>query len=310
MNIGIVLVTYNRKKELEKALRDYESQSFLPNYIIVVNNNSTDGTREYLEQWLGTKSAFSKYVVNLNENLGGSGGFYEGLKNAIDLDADWIWVSDDDAFPEHNALEHANKFLDEYNNMLEENDISAICGTVINNGNIDTSHRRRIKKNLFTVEQIPVSEDEYIKKSFELDLFSYVGTIINKKSLKKVGLTEKDYFIYYDDTEHSLRLSKVGKILCVPNIKIIHNIAETAETINWKSYYSIRNKLNFYKKHFDKKYYMYLRLKFKLSIIARKILKKDKVYIELIKSAIEDEKNSKNGLHCIYKPGWKHIKKL
>ena len=53
MNFGVVLVTYNRLDKLKIALECYEKQSYLPKNIIVVNNASTDGTKEYLDEWNG-----------------------------------------------------------------------------------------------------------------------------------------------------------------------------------------------------------------------------------------------------------------
>lgn len=107
----------------------------MPDYVVVVNNASTDNTLNYLNEWENKKSTYSKYVITTKKNLGGSGGFYTGLKFAQNLKSKWIWVSDDDAFPEKNALEIAQKYLD-------EKKVSAVCGSVINNGRFDIVHRR------------------------------------------------------------------------------------------------------------------------------------------------------------------------
>lgn len=304
-DIGIVIVTFNRKNDLQKALKCYEEQSVQPKYLVVVDNNSTDGTDEILKEWSKTKTTFEKYLISLPQNIGGSGGFYTGLEKAMDLEADWIWVADDDAFPENDAIEKATEFLKQESDMEK---ISSVCGAVINNGKIDLNHRRRLNRGFLTIEQVPVGKENYTKESFDLELFSYVGSIINRNKMREVGLPEKDYFIFYDDTEHSLRLSKVGRIVCVPEIKINHNVPIEKSNINWKSYYSIRNKLNFIKRHFPLRYYIYLKNKQKVGIIVRTILKKDKEYIKLIKAAVKDEENHVNGLSKVYKPGWKYIK--
>ena len=104
MKIGVVIVTYNRLDKLKLALESYEKQVLKPKYILVVNNNSTDGTYDFLEKWKEDRSEIEKRVVNLAQNTGGSGGFYEGLKHSLELDADWIWVADDDAYTKENAL--------------------------------------------------------------------------------------------------------------------------------------------------------------------------------------------------------------
>ena len=62
MKFGVVLVTYNRLDKLKIALECYEKQKYLPKNIIVVNNASTDGTKEFLD-----KLAYI-YTGHVNEN--------------------------------------------------------------------------------------------------------------------------------------------------------------------------------------------------------------------------------------------------
>lgn len=305
MKLGVVLVTYNRLDKLKIALECYEKQSYLPNQLIVVNNASNDGTTEYLDEWLKKESKFKKEVINLKKNTGGSGGFHEGLKKSLKLNLDYVWVSDDDAFPDKNCFEIANDFLE--NNS--DKDISAICGTVINRGKIDVMHRRRLKKGLLFLFQTFVSKREYEKEFFELNLFTYVGTFINVKKMKKEGVTIKDYFIYCDDTEHSYRLSKVGKIYCIPTIKITHDgpLNNGHDGVTWKLYYGIRNSIDFVKRSFSKRYYITYKFYFRLKYyLLTTLLWNNKIVgYRLINKAIHDGKIGKLGLDDYYKPGFK-----
>lgn len=310
MNIGVVLVTYNRLDKLKIALKSYNKQSVQPKYMLVVNNNSTDSTLEYLESWKNEKTGYEKIVVNLDKNTGGSGGFYQGLKESLNLDADWVWVADDDAYPKENAFEIAQKYIEKHKNSNEQ--LSAICGTVFKSDakTIDCSHRRRIYTTAFNRIAQPYSKPkDYEKEEFEINGFSYVGTMINKEKLKQTDLTKKDYFIYYDDTEHSYRLSKLGKIVCVPNIQVVHDAphSEMSEIVKWKLYYLVRNTLDFIYCNFDEKYFksacVEIPFKFRVAVL---LFGKDKKYgYEMIKEAIKDAKAHKSGLHEVFKPGWK-----
>ena len=99
INIFIVIVTYNRLKYLQKTV--FECVKTNTN-IIVVNNNSIDGTLDYLEK---VKHIYENiYVFNLEKNIGGSGGFAFGISKAIEYGADWIWVMDDDVYPVEGSL--------------------------------------------------------------------------------------------------------------------------------------------------------------------------------------------------------------
>lgn len=305
MKISVVLVTYNRIDKLIKCLECYDKQKFIPKEIIVVNNNSCDGTREYLEKWSVNECNYNKVVINLEKNIGGSGGFYEGLnyymKNSKDMD--WVWVSDDDAFPQEDTFEEIYKYYKEleYN---KRNNIVALCSKVINNGEIHYAHRNHIIKRLIKCPYTPSFNFEYNKKAFNIDVFSYVGTLIKRSALKKAGITNKDYFIYGDDQEHSLRLRKFGEIICIPSSEIIHNTPGFCEKkIFWGHYYNTRNDLINRKKYFNKKYYYLKIIKIYISEISF-FSKNNKNVKTMFKCAINDARSDSLGIHPVYKPGY------
>lgn len=302
MAIGVVVVTFNRLNKLKEAMQSFSKQTVAPDYIVVVDNASTDQTPQYLKEWKNKKESYAKYVVTMDENMGGSGGFYTGLKFAQKLKSDWIWVSDDDAFPENNALEIAEKYLNK--------DYSAICGMVINNGKIDLDHRRHYKRERFRLVPISYSEEMYYRENFEVECFSYVGAIINKEKLKLAGLPRKEYFIWMDDTEHSLRLHRYGKIICVPTIKIHHDVGIANTSVpTWKDYYGIRNTADMYRRNFPYKYFVYYcygnLVKTSLNIIKNKNVGFNKMK----RKAIIDALRKKMGINDIYRPGWKYTSK-
>ena len=75
VEIGAVIVTFNRLEKLKKALQAYSEQTVQAKYIIVVNNASSDGTTEFLLEWKSDDEGFEKVILNLPQNIGGSGGF-------------------------------------------------------------------------------------------------------------------------------------------------------------------------------------------------------------------------------------------
>lgn len=306
MNIGVVIVTYNRKEMLEQTLKQFSMQTKKPAYIIVVNNASSDETEHYLTIWEEENEDYRKIVLNLKDNIGGSGGFYEGLKYSLKCDADWVWVSDDDAIPEINAIEESYNYLESQKENL--NQISAICGQVINYGKIDINHRKNYFAKGIRILELPIPEEEYEKKEFELNAFSYVGTIISREKLKQVGLTLKDYFIWWDDTEHSLRLSKVGKIICVPAIQIHHDVGSEGIEVNWKTYYGFRNMTDMYRRHMPMPCFVYFSLKVIIKTTIFSILHKRSMEMLLLKKGFLNALKGEFGIDTVYKPGWKYSK--
>lgn len=256
MTLDIAIVTYNRLDKLRKALLHYEQQTSAFRNLIIVNNCSTDGTAEFLTEYCSQKhEKFQTVLINTDENLGGSGGFYLGQEKALELNADWVMVADDDAYA-------APDMVEQFYNFIEHNDtskISAVCAAVYNSDKtLNTYHRRKISihKGIF-FNSHGININEYTQKEFNTDLLSYVGSFLNIKALKKTGTINRHYFIYHDDTEHSLRLKKYGPIITVPNIKITHDDENSVDLKNnpiplWKLYYLKRNHMHMLIKHYPK----------------------------------------------------------
>lgn len=298
MKIGAVVVTYNRLELLKECLQTFINQTRKPDYLIIVNNASTDGTEDYLNDWdKKNKQVINSIVINSNTNSGGSGGFYTGMKKAMELNVDWLWVSDDDAMLEDNIFSEMEKYI-----KTSNLDLSAVSTSVINNGQIDFDHRHRKTNQFIRYKFKPVPESEYKKNVFEIDAFSYVGTMMNVQKLKKVGLVNKGFFLWHDDKEHSWRLSEVGKLVCLPNLKVHHDVERIRYTeVSWKYFYGYRNDLLMLKQHCSKRYYITK----KLIMLVKGLMDKDKNHLKIVKAAIKAADHNQLGLHPLYKPGWK-----
>ena len=302
MSFGAVIVTFNRINHLEKSIYYYTSQSLKPKVIVVVDNCSTDRTPEFLNSWKSEDEGVEKIVITLPNNQGGSGGFYAGLEFIQKRDdIDWIWVADDDAYPDRKAFENAKTFMDDHPDLMPTT--AAICGVCGHDGHVSTIHRSFLKKTIFGVQEFPIKEEYYKGKDyFEIGLYSFVGTFINRNSLLKAGLPNKDFFIYQDDLEHAVRVGKTGKLYCVTSIVIEHkdNTAPSNET-SWRDYYASRNITYMYKEHFDRWSLFCRVLRRRLFALITFNLSK----FRLVNIGIKDGKNGKMGIHPIYKPGWK-----
>src|SRR5699024_12562077 len=84
--IGVVIVTYNRLKLLSNLLSKLEKQTEKIESILIFDNDSTDGTKEYLED-IGYKNFTDRekedkrlYYKN-DLNIGGAGGFSKVIRS-------------------------------------------------------------------------------------------------------------------------------------------------------------------------------------------------------------------------------------
>lgn len=245
MKTAVVIVTHNRIELLKECLGCVNSQEIPFSRVIVVNNQSTDGTKEYLDGITDKRYR----ILHSKENLGGAGGFYLALSEAQKESFDYILIIDDDAMIAKDYM----KCLIEAGEKHPE--IPAFCGSVHTQGKIDLSHRRRVGNELIFSE-IPVEEKEYEKEEFLCDTVTFCGLLLRGSAFKKYGLPLQEYFIWCDDTEYCLRMYKEKEhILTVPKALLNHkttlpeNKGSLLMRIEWKSYYGYRNRYDAAKRH-------------------------------------------------------------
>lgn len=101
-----LIVTYNRLNLLKENIAAITAQTYPVEHILVIDNHSQDGTRDYLD----SLEIDGLIVKHLSKNLGGSGGFFEGIKVFEEqLTDDYVWIMDDDTIPTATALENLSK---------------------------------------------------------------------------------------------------------------------------------------------------------------------------------------------------------
>ena len=303
--VDAVIVTFNRLAKLQHALDCYDKQTIPFRTLIVVDNHSTDGTIEFLKEWEKLQAKYAKHVIYLPSNAGGSGGFYEGEKSALTLNPDWVYVADDDAYPEKQMVEKFEEFYVEH----KEEKVAAICTSVWDmTESIMYGCRCHAELSKHAFKIYPSAVEEYRKPYFEFNCLSYVGGFLSAKALKEKGLVNKDFFIYQDDTEHSMRLNTYGKMYCVPGIRVDHDSVPSSQMsgdqlakILWKEYYAIRNRT-----------YMLLKLDRRAGInaiyehLSAIHSHKDKSISPVERMVIEGSKDAylgRLGIHPIYRPG-------
>ncbi|SNR60895.1 glycosyltransferase family 2 protein [Desulfurobacterium atlanticum] len=285
-----VVVTYNRKDLLIECLEALRKQTRPLEGIYIIDNASTDGTPELLkeksyikelppenltEPWekefevknLVDDKPIKIHYVRMHENTGGAGGFYEGVKRAYKEGYDWLWLMDDDAEPKKDALEKLLKVRKHYC-------VSALASLKVNiNGKVIHPHRGYFNfKNIFNGIVKPFDEATLGRRYLKIDHASFVGILVNREAIKKIGYPKKEFFIHYDDVEYCIRLRNVGEILLIPKSIIIHKEAAKKGIYKrflwkkslrvpyeklWLSYYSVRNLTWLGKKYGTSKIHFY-----------------------------------------------------
>lgn len=265
--ICTVVVTYNRKELLKENIQALLSQTYKNFDILIIDNGSTDGTKDYINQFINN----NVYYYNTNKNLGGAGGFSYGIKKALEANYKYTWIMDDDTIPIESALESlVNK------KEILNNNFSYLCSLVkFTDGNLCKMNIPKINtKWLYYYESIE-------RGLISIQTCSFVSCFINLDYAKKVGLPIKEFFIYGDDVEYTKRLSKCKEAFIDINSIVYHKMkANTNTDIVYvekeridRSYYTYRNRFYIAKQEGKKEVFKYL---LKYLYVKTKILFKSK----------------------------------
>lgn len=298
MKLGVVIVTYNRLELLKECIIACINQKEEFEKILVINNASTDGTKEYLEN-LNYKNI---EIVNSRENLGGAGGFHLGIDRATSYDLDYLLLIDDDAMLDCNYNKEIIKYM-----KKNDTNICAYSGIVKTNNVIQFEHRRHLHNGFKCTNSTP---DEYNLEYFDYDLSTFCGLYISMDIIKKIGLPNKEFFIWFDDTEYSLRIREYGKIRNINKAWLNHKTKiSNTKGYNWKSYYGLRNQIIIIRKYFSKLTFIKFIISMQFWIISGKImriLKNDPYYNQvsnIYKDALIDGLKNNMGKNNKYIPG-------
>lgn len=247
MNIAAIVVSFNRLEKLKTVLSSIEAQTLPVSKVFVIDNASTDGTADFLAT-LETKLPLE--VVTMAVNSGGAGGFAEGMLRGYASGADYVWIMDDDCYPQPGALA---ALVEGFDGAVAElgGDVPFACSVVkFTDGNICEMNN-----------PLPTWDWARLlvkgKNSVMVEACSFVSVLVPRWAIAEYGLPYRDYFIWFDDREYTLRLTRRCPGVQVMDSLVVHdmgdnrgvNFAMVDDKSLWKFAYGVRNEASYQLHH-------------------------------------------------------------
>jgi GT2 family glycosyltransferase len=225
--VYIIIVNWNGWQNTCNCLTSLESVSY-PNFeILIIDNGSTDGSTERI------KSSFPHVrIIELQENLGFSGGNNQGILYALNKGADYVLLLNNDVIVDPS-------FLISMVELFEQNsDIGAVNPKIyyLNHAKEKVLWGAGGKTNLWLAASGNRGQDEVDRGQFdeptEVDFVTGCCMLMSREALILTGLFDQAYFIYYDDVDWSFRLQRRGlTTYYTPHAKIWHAVSAANMTI-------------------------------------------------------------------------------
>ena len=284
MKLSIIIVNYNTYNLTKQTIESVIQKNHDFKYeIILVDNASLDGSIEKLKEDFDKLILHKTLKVFINKsNLGFAKANNIGIRNAK---GKYILLLNSDTVVKDDCLQSCLTQMD------KDKTLGALgCKVVLEDGSLDHACKRGFptpKASLYYLLKLykknPIKYGQYDALHLgedeigEVDCLTGAFMLMPKDVVFKVGLLDEDFFMYGEDIDLCYRIKKSGyKILYYPKAQIIHYKGGSSKKKRTKVIRDFHETMwIFYKKHYYKKYSIFVSffvfiaiyLKYLLSIV-------------------------------------------
>lgn len=251
-----IVVNYNNYADTRQCIESLRESVYPIKKIILVDNGSQDGSIEQLQRdYLQDDKV---YIIRNKRNLGFAGGANIGIRYALDLGAELIFLLNNDAIVDRVCIKRLCS-------AMAETERVGIAGPRI----LYHKDPERIWQgggyfNYMKTGIVNPEKNKLVtycsKKTKEVGFLTGCAILVTQEVFKKIGLFDEDFFFYGEDVDFCLLARRAGfRLLYVPEAKAWHKIENIAKerTSPFVMYHLARSHLLVIRKNFFVPYYLY-----------------------------------------------------
>ncbi len=238
-----VIVNTNRRNDTLACLASLRQSIYRNHIALVLDNASSDGSVQAIH------SQFPEVrVIELEENRGYAGNNNVGIQNALALQADWVFVLNEDTILDPECIDRLVQ-------VGEADSRIGIVGPMVyhyDEPNVIQSAGGIIDR-YWAASHIAQNEADrgQFTQPRPVDWISGCAILVRRAVIERIGLLDERFFIYWEETEWCLRAKEAGwHVVHVPKAKIWHKgVQRDYRPGPSVTYYSTRNRFLLLAKH-------------------------------------------------------------
>lgn len=254
--IWVIILNWNGWQDTIACLQSLSAVTSPPIRLLVVDNGSDDESVEKLREFQKRSDTPAFELLETGENKGFAGGMNAGMRHARKQGAEWLLLLNNDTVVDRDFLTYLLA-------AAERNERIGMANPLI----LHMEGKEKTDRILFFGGKIEwlraravhwyygkaIHEVEAVKRAevFDTDYATGGCVLVRREVIDEIGLMPEEYFLYYEDTEWSLRSKRAGfRCVVVPKARIWHRGAASAKEHS-PSYirYHVRNGLLFVRRN-------------------------------------------------------------
>lgn len=214
VNVAAVLVNWRQPHRTIEVAQALARQTVRP-IVVVVDNGSGDDSVNQL------RSALPGEILVTRDSNGGFGaGSNAGIELANSMDVDYVWLINNDAVPEEDCLQHLLA------RACSDAEIGVV-GACIREPNGTIVDHAGCVMNPFSLNcRYTLSETEIARSRYAW--ITGASMLLATSALKKVGLFDVGYFMYWEDADLCHRLRRAGFKIAISEQALVCHEAGTS----------------------------------------------------------------------------------
>jgi GT2 family glycosyltransferase len=257
--VVVVVLHWKNCERTRNALASLQEISYPNCQVLVVDNNSADGSVEKLRGQFPT----ADFIVN-ESNLGFGRGCNRGIRKAHASGADYVLLLNNDMEVEPN-------FFDSAVVAAEADDrVGLVTGKILFGDRRHVIWQAGGRIDSLRIQGNPRGWNETDAGQYDVEEVTQWASgamlLIPRRTIEKVGELPEEYFFGVEEWDYSMRVSKAGlKILYVPTFRGYHYAGGSYHAGDpvLIVYNGMRNKLVYAEKHFSRPAWLLWKLAFK-----------------------------------------------
>ncbi|MED1420457.1 glycosyltransferase family 2 protein [Bacillus smithii] len=264
--VSIVILAWNRKDDVRESLMRIQEIDYPSLEVIVVDNASTDGTPEMIENEFPDVR-----LIRMFKNIGIEA-YNIGFENAK---GKYIVIIDDDSFPAKYAIRRMVQVFE------EDEQLGVVAFDVRNYYNYD-----EIKNELELIDE--KAEVKAVASDYLMS-FNGAGVGIRKDLFKKIGYYPEEFFLYNNEMDCAFKIWDAGyRIEFYSNIVSYHKYSPKNRA-SWRApFYYTRNAFWLSWKHYPLDMALKITLRLIYDCFYYSMEQKTTVYLKAMWSAFRE----------------------